>query len=377
MHSNIFVVKRRSLPDVILFWGLLTMLAVGWILQILLPGLTTNIFELLFFILSLSVFLRKSSHTSEIYLYLFIIILYVLLSYIYAVIIRGANLFDFIMAYKFIWYIALLLPFTNTKLLDSQSLYTLLKSFLLMFFFVYVAKFFSGDDRPTFFIENNFEILFLCFLFFANHIVKKSSKMLDMIFLLAITAISGSRSGVLLALITVVFSTDIKQIVRTKNIFLPLATILGAIGAYTVFINRTSNGVESTDRYRFYHFFLDSISDWDWWQFFTGSTRITKLPDHVCASLAFYEKLLSFEGDGSCYSVIFHSFNMRILFDHGIIVIVFLIFLLNKILHRISIKEKICIFILLFINGLSVSSINSVYAALGIAIIASTTVRKN
>lgn len=371
LQSELFLLKKRPAPDIFFYWGISSMLMIGWIFQIVYPGLTTNAFELLFVFLSVSAYLRKSTHTRYTLTWVVIISLYTLISLLYAVFIKGVNTLDFIMAYKFTWYILLLLPFSNIKMLDKTSVYRLLKLTLIMFVLVYLIKFILGDDRPTFFIENNFEIMLLCFLFYANHVINHYSKMLDMFLLLLITVISGSRSGVVLALITVIFCTDIKQIIRTKNIFLPLAGVVGVIGAYFVFSSRTQNGLESTDRYRFYQYFLESTADWTWWQYLLGAERITKLPSHVCSQLSFYEKLLSFENNGSCYSVIFHSFNMRILYDHGIVVILILILILNNILKNRSLKEKALIFLLLFMNGLSVSSINSVYAALGVAILAS------
>ncbi|WP_436913401.1 hypothetical protein [Acinetobacter schindleri] len=377
MQTGIFIIKKRPLIDSLYFWGLTVMLLFGWILQIIIPGIATNILEVLFLTLSLSVYLKKSSYTSSILTSAVVIILYILISCIYAILFKSANILDFIMAYKFTWYILLLLPFSNTRILDPLSIYRLLRFTLIIFLLVYAIKFIMGEERPTFFIENNFEILFLCFLFYANHIINKYSKMQDMLLLLMITVISGSRSGVMLALITVLFSTDIRHIIRSKNIFMPIAGFIGAIGAYFVFMRRTTDGVESIDRYRFYQYFLESIQEWQWWQFLLGAPRITKLPDHVCSGLAFYKTLLSFENNGSCYSVIFHSFNMRILFDHGILVILALLFILNNILKNRTKKEKIFVFLLLIINGMSVSSINSVYAALGIALIASIGCQKN
>lgn len=371
MQNNLLIVKRRAFPNALLYWGLFIMLFIGWILQVIIPGVATKIFELIFPILSLSIFLRKSTHTKEVFISGIIILGYVIISFLYAVLYHGAHILDFIMAYKFTWYILLLLPYSNIRIIDANSLSKLYRSFLIFFLIVYVIKFLGGEDRPTFFIENNFEILFLCFLFYAHHIIYQSTKMIDMFLLLAITIISGSRSGVMLALITVLFSTDLKQIIRSKNIFLPIAGFIGAIGAFYVFNKRTTNGIESIDRYRFYQIFLDSIADWSWWQYLTGAQRITKLPDIACAQLSFYKKLLSFDDDGSCYSVIFHSFNMRIIFDHGLIVVGFLIFFIFRILKNRTFKEKTLVLILLFLNGMSVSSINSVYAALGLAILAS------
>lgn len=369
--SNIFLIKKRPIPEFFLFWGIVLMLIFGWVIQLFRPNLTTYIFEFLFLMVSSFFYLTKNSHTAKILTSLFVIIAYCLISFFYAVLYKDKNILDFIMIYKFTIYIALLLPFSNITLFDGLTLHKLMRLTLILFSLVYFLKFLLGNHRPTFFIENNFEIMFLCFLFFANHIINKRSENIYIFLLLFITIISGSRSGVILALITVLFCIDIKEIIKQKNIILPFSAIVGAFGAYFVFINRTEGGLEETDRYRFFQYFLDSIQDWTFVDYILGAERITKLPNYVCSNLAFYEKLLSFENNGTCYSVIFHSFNMRILFDHGIIVIFILFYFLNLILKNRTTKEKIFVFLLLIINGMSVSSINSIYAALGIAIIAS------
>lgn len=352
--------------------GLYLMLTFGWLIQIISPGLTNTIFDVLLLSATFLTFLQRPYLFNYNFLNIFFIISYFTTGFVLSVIIRQANINDFLLVYKFLFYIVLLLPYSKVDFFDKPTLNRLLNYSFIMFLIVYIIKrMVFGDDRPTFFIENNFEIMFLCFLYYANYLANNSSSMLHMLLLILITFISGSRSGTLLALIVIAFSIDIKTIIRTKNIFLPFGAVIGAIGAYIVFSQRSSTGIESIDRYRFYQYFLQSVSEWTWWDFLTGADRISKLPDYVCSSLSFYQKLLSYEGDGTCYSVIFHSFNMRIIYDHGILITIAIITILFKVLSKFSIKVKLCVLLVLFVNGLSVSSLNSVYAALGIAIIAS------
>ncbi len=66
----------------------------------------------------------------------------------------------------------------------------------------------------------------------------------------------------------------------------------------------------------------------------------TPLLPASCADLSYYQTLFSYAGDGRCYSVILHSFIMRVIYDHGIIGFAFLIFCLFIYLDKYSIKEK-------------------------------------
>jgi len=95
----------------------------------------------------------------------------------------------------------------------------------------------------------------------------------------------------------------------------------------------------------------------------------------VCSRLSFYDALFSYSGNGSCYSVVLHSFNMRILFDHGVIVAFICGSLLWKFMAGSPGKAKCCVIALLVLNGLSVSSLNSIYAALGLVFILSAAAR--
>ncbi|EMO6902583.1 hypothetical protein QDZ16_005228 [Pluralibacter gergoviae] len=123
---------------------------------------------------------------------------------------------------------------------------------------------------------------------------------------------------------------------------------------------------EQIDRYRFFLEFLYSTSQWPWWRFLTGATAITPLSPESCAHLSFYQPLFSYAGDGKCYSVILHSFLLRVIYDHGVLGLIFLISSLFIFLNKFTLKHKICIIGILLATAMSVSSLNNVYVSIAL-----------
>ncbi|MGS2762733.1 hypothetical protein [Sinomicrobium sp. M5D2P9] len=127
--------------------------------------------------------------------------------------------------------------------------------------------------------------------------------------------------------------------------------------------------IEKTDRFKFLMVFVDEIREWSIINYLFGADRITALSAEACSKLGYYQSLFSYSGDGSCYSVIFHSYILRAIYDHGIIgfilISVFVYFVIT--LSGFERKQALVIVGIALLNGLSVSSFNSVYFALGIS----------
>lgn len=365
------VIRRRPLPSSIFFWGLGILLALGWLPRLLRISDADTLLDIVFAATAISVFLRGWIRRTNLIWFAGVVV-YTAIGATLAVVVRGANLYDFLLAYKFCWYVALLFLASARPLLDEASLDRLLSFSLLMFGLIYLGKFATGDGRPTFFTENNFELLLLCLLYFATHVAHGKSKPWHTAALLALSVISGSRSGAALAAVTVLFTFDMSRIRRASTWALLALGAAGAAGAYYVFATRSgAGGLEETDRYRFFLNFLRATEGWGTADYLFGADRISPLPEYICDQLVFYGRLFSYSGDGSCYSVILHSFNLRILYDHGVLVTAALCIAIWRILGPCSFKQKACVVLLLFMNGMSVSSLNSVYAALGILLVAS------
>jgi hypothetical protein len=102
----------------------------------------------------------------------------------------------------------------------------------------------------------------------------------------------------------------------------------------------------------------------------TGAFPLTPLSPGSCGSLAFYEILFSKTDPGVCYSVIFHSFLMRAVFDHGLLGLVLLYGLLWLGLRRsgMVVRDALALLGLITLSALSVSAFNSVFAAIVLAV---------
>jgi hypothetical protein len=149
---------------------------------------------------------------------------------------------------------------------------------------------------------------------------------------------------------------------RYKIIFLLGGGIFVLTLGFYVFLSRSSS-IEEIDRYKFMQIFFYETKDWSIFQYMIGAPRITPLSDYAQKALSPWENLFSYSGNGDCYSVILHSYLLRVIFDHGIIGLICIIFFTYKILMMSNVNKKIIwVTIAIFmLNGLSVSSFNSVF----------------
>ncbi len=106
-------------------------------------------------------------------------------------------------------------------------------------------------------------------------------------------------------------------------------------------------------------------------EIFFGSAPLTPLSHETCKSLYFYNTLYSYAGDGSCYSVIFHSYFLRVIFDHGLIGLAFLSISLFWFMSSkgFAFRDYLCVLGVIYVSALSVSSFNSVFTILSVILI--------
>ncbi|MBD1580953.1 hypothetical protein [Pseudoalteromonas sp. S16_S37] len=269
----------------------------------------------------------------------------------------------------------IILAFFSGKCLFSQAQIRILFNTLLVIFFCkYILWFiFATFKRPGVFAENNFEIMTILFIALAAWSIEKKLTGMQWITLTLVVFMSGSRSGVVsyFAMLTLLLirTFDFKTVLK-----LMVLGVIG-IGVVAVLASRLSgDDVSSIDRVVFAQGFLIAIKDWTWFNFLFGSAPLTALPDVVCDRLVFYKTLFSAKDPTVCYSVILHSYVIRQVFDHGIVGL-FIVFVILNYLMKISLvtgRVRLSVLAILFLNGLSVSSINSVYALVGIVVILTT-----
>ncbi|WP_411543441.1 hypothetical protein ACLAI4_06400 [Klebsiella pneumoniae] len=336
----------------------------------------TSILELLFFLSSIFVLGRYGINRNALLISV-ISIGYLVYSLVTVLLITNANLLDFIQAYKSYYYLILLGCFYKKRIFSEKAILNLFNYILLVYLLKYcIDKYVLGIERPTVLIENNFELILVILLYYLNNIIKRSPQLLQTFLMIILCFVSGSRSSFVALIIAIFFSLD-KNINFRKAIILMLVPLAGII-MLIVFQQRLElsggSSYEGIDRYRFFLEFLSSTSQWEWWQFLTGSTALTPLSPMTCSNLGYYSTLFSYAGDGKCYSVILHSFILRVIYDHGFIGFMFLLFGIVFYLNKFNLKHKLCIILILLATALSVSSLNNVYVAFSLIFFIGSTV---
>ncbi|WP_353388199.1 O-antigen ligase family protein [Halopseudomonas sabulinigri] len=297
---------------------------------------------------------------------------YISISFIISTYYAKANPLDFAQAFKAFYYLIFLSFFTGKSFFGKEDISKLFKITLSLFLFKYsIDRFIVGEDRPTLLVENNFELIFLALIFYLYNIHNKKISPTLTALTIIVFMLSGSRSSIICLAIALFFSHG-KKIGFNTLLYLAAIPVVLFIAAF-IFSQRQSDGfnLESLDRYRFFLQFLYSIRDWGLLNYLFGTAPITPLDPASCSALSFYEKLFSYDGSSTCYSVILHSFVLRAIYDHGFVGLIFLYLSTWLLLKNLSLAQKVCVVGILFSTGFSVSALNNVYVALSIAIISS------
>jgi hypothetical protein len=203
--------------------------------------------------------------------------------------------------------------------------------------------------------------MLLCSLYLIRFQLTKKKQLIFLFLLGLIIFLSFSRSAMLMYAMIFLCAMN-EKIKKHKVIFFTSGGIFILTIIFYAFLRR-SNSIEEIDRFKFMMVFFDETQDWNFFKYLIGAPRITPLSESARNSLSFFEGLFSYSGNGDCYSVVFHSFLLRVIFDHGITGLVAIIFFTYRILIFSNIDKKIIwVTISIFIlNGLSVSSFNSVF----------------
>lgn len=368
-YPGVLTIKRRTPPMMILYLGITSIMALAWIPTMFGIRIGEPLLDLVLAAASALIMMTCAPRKNTLFGLQLFWIAYIVIGFVLAVILRSVNILDFAQAYKFVWYLVLLAPFTwAPRPLTSADISRLLNFGLTIFLLIYSLKRLLGSDRPTLLLENNFELIFLALLYYSSHVSGNKITALQTAGFLCVIALSGSRSAAIAAACALLFSYDFRSRNSAKIVGGLLAGLTGTTIALLVFESRSVGGIESIDRFKFFLMFLESTKNWSAMDFFLGADRLTTLPSNVCSNLNYWQSLYSFDGSGRCYSVILHSFNLRIVYDHGLIIAGLAgayLFLLGR---QGTILQRICVLLIIVISGLSVSALNNVFTALGIAL---------
>ncbi len=224
------------------------------------------------------------------------------------------------------------------------------------------------DERPGLFLENNFELALFTALAAVVHRQKAPHRFLLVLLLGVLTVLSGSRSGAFTYLVLVAYTL---WSTRSSDIFMrylsALAPLAGLCIPWLIFRERAGES-QVIDRVRFFEVLQSETAGWGWVQRLFGTPPITPLSAGACEELSYYEELFSSAGDGQCYSVILHSFVMRLYYDGGLLAlaIALLIPLIILRMSRVPWSLSVALMGIATINSLSVSGLNNPYVALPI-----------
>jgi hypothetical protein len=295
---------------------------------------------------------------------------YILGSYLYAVVYKESDLLDFLMIYKSFVYIFFLTFLAGKRLITTEGFFKLFNVLLAVFFLKYFITVGLGlYDRPTVYFENNFELMILYALYLLRYSFTKQKYLHILALLGAITVMSLSRSSLLMfGVLSLYVCWD--SFKKTRVFILPIAGLfLGGV-IYYIFSQR-SGSLEEVDRYKFFLIFLDHTKNWNFWEYLVGDERITPLGYYACQSLSFYKNLFSYSGDGTCYSVILHSFLLRVIIDHGFLGLFFILGSTLALLRKSGVRLDVSLVFIavVVVNGLSVSSFNNLFYALSMVIL--------
>lgn len=323
----------------------------------------TLIFELLIFFLLIFFSYRININAAPFVLILF---LYIFLSFLYSVSFKGANFFDFLLIYKSFFYLFVLSFFAGKIKISTSTIKlifnVLLASFLIKYF---LSRTFGFSLRPDVFAENNFELMMIALVAYLYYLAVGQFSKTQLLGLLFVFLISGSRSGLLIFFFFVLMIYVRSFSFKNLLILLFLAVVMTPVAAFVFFERLGSKGLEGVDRYVFLLMFINDVSDWSWHNYLFGGPRITPMSDFVCESLSFYKNLFSYEDQYKCYSNVLHSYLLRVVFDHGLIGFLFVLFYLKKLLNLSGVfgRHVLVLLGIPLINSMSVSAFNSIYFA--------------
>lgn len=314
--------------------------------------------------------------------YIFIFtLLYLVLSLCYVFFHNGVNLglfIDFIYNFKSFYYLLIYIFIINYNIFDSKFINLFYKILLFFFFLKYLISYlFVGiDSRPILFIENNYELVLLASICYLDYVLNGNNFNWWMLFFTSLVFVLGkSNSGIIIwffVSMSMIYYRHGFFNFNLKKLFTFIFIVCCVLFVLALRFNFSDNiEYSSIDRFSFLSSFLFDTKDWSFFNYLLGSERITPVSSSTAYSLGFYENLFSKENPVIAYSVIYHSFILRMIYDHGVILLIFMFYILYLIFNfKGYTKVNSLTFVLIFLlSGFSVSSLNSSLSAFSIVLI--------
>lgn len=265
---------------------------------------------------------------------------------------------DLYQAYKAFAFLLVLGWFVKRQCFTPEGLARTVQILVPLFLAKYTLSLSVGKPRPVVWHENNFELMLLiAFFYLAFEHLKHQTALLAA--LVAVVGMSASRSSLVELCIVVAAIYWRPSHPRFVWFFLPSVGV--AWYAMGIIAERTVGGVKSTDRYHFFEVFRGQTQAWGWQEWLVGTPPLSPLTMGGCADLSYYRNLFV-PGTDTCYSVVFHAFSLRAIYDHGFLGAAFLLVFLWAALRRSGVGKRDVLVLVVGIgtvNAASVSSFNS------------------
>ena len=279
-----------------------------------------------------------------------------------------AHWLDFFLIYKYYFYVLALAFFVGRNAVSEVELLLFFKTLILFFAIKYTLWLFLGAfERPGLYGENNFELIFLAMVYLVVLARGAEFSKYYILLLFYIFLLSQSRSGIVVLLFVYAIASfkklDLKLVVSIISLL-----IVSLMAGYIFNERLGDSGIEGIDRLRFLSYFLIEISGFDFYQLLFGAAPITPLSDLTCTALGSYENLMAYADSRYCYSVVFHAFNLRVLFDHGFLGFVFSFLIVERYLYysAVNFRFRLAVLGVIFLTGMSVSSLNNIFVVMGV-----------
>lgn len=294
----------------------------------------------------------------------------------FTVILLGATapLVDALQAHKWMLFLLLLTVLVGRGLPDVRWVdrVTVVLVVLALAKYVLVVAMEGFRARPGLLTENNYEAALLAGLVAVSFPRLGRRRLLVVLALGVVVALSGSRSGAVAFLIVAAYvAVSSGMAKRALGLFVSAVGVLGAVWfVVTVFIARAQSSLFTIDRINFLGVFWSETRDWGLLEWIVGTTPITPLSPTGCSTLAYYELLFANPDEGICYAVILHAFVLRVVFDTGILGLLLAFGGLIFVMRAAGIERRlgIALVAIALANSLSVSGLNNIYVVWPIAI---------
>jgi len=319
------------------------------------------VFLFFFFLKGLSYVKFNRAHI----LYLLFYVSYTFYSLVYVLVYKNLNITDFSISYLSLFYLIILIIVSEKKYFTIELYRKIFKYLLYLFFLKYLLALIfhmADQNRPSLYIENNFELVMLLILYIVKNSLDVKFNKNDFVFVFMIFILSGSRSGIF-SFFCALFLFDFgpsNKIKPLKYLFI----LLGGLFTVYIFASRMGGGnINEIDRVIFLKCFLYEIKYWNWRNYIFGNLPLTPVSQTTAITLSYYKHLFSDHEHLIAYSVLFHSYILRVIYDHGFLTLVIVFSNVLNLLIKKGFNRNVSLSIIgiIFLNALSVSSLNSIF----------------